>query len=300
MAEQPEDDRASFEADDAALGSAGEEEVEMLEEDGEEAEEEITEEVAEEQDVSGGGETGEINITSFEDIVIDSVAATDVQDSWRHFVNSAATKEAAADTIYGAFYEASPSTQYLFTSPRAIAAMKFFAGIQTFTAALSDPPELKNKVENLAFGHLALDITIPRVVLIRDALLDLLTVELGSKLTSAAAGGWKHMMNYVGGAIIYIKKFYNGRILLINESWALANKSEADAAAEASFSGSGGEGKKTDEQKNEGSHGETGGKKNRVAHAKRADNFQRNVSVQRGSDGFRSQSVDERDFSLLR
>eukprot|EP00927_Polykrikos_kofoidii_P017182 TRINITY_DN177_c0_g1_i8.p1 TRINITY_DN177_c0_g1~~TRINITY_DN177_c0_g1_i8.p1 ORF type:complete len:1126 (+),score=205.84 TRINITY_DN177_c0_g1_i8:74-3379(+) len=261
MAEQPEDDRASFEADDAALGSAGEEDVEMLEEEAE-GEEETGEVLEEQGEEGGGGESGEINISSFEDIVCDSALVNDLQESWRHFVNAAASKEAAADTIYGAFYEASPSTQYLFTSPRAIAAMKFFGGIQTFAAALSDPPVLKNKVENLSFGHLALDITIPRVVLIRDALLDLLTVELGSKLTSNAVNGWRALMNYVGGAIIYIKKFYNGRILLINESWGLANKS-SDADADVNASSGGPEAAK-EGKKEEGSHTENSGGKGKT------------------------------------
>merc|ERR1719401_2112319 len=101
--------------------------------------------------------------------------------------------------------------------------MKFMNGLNQFIMALSDPPALKVLVETLGFGHLALDVTVPRVVIFRDAILDLFQVELGSKLTSEAYAGWRAMLNYVGGAIIFIKAFYADRIRLLGESWALAN-----------------------------------------------------------------------------
>ena len=43
------------------------------------------------------------------------------------------------------------------------------------------------EVETLAFGHLHLDVTIPRVVLFRDAILDLLSVELGATASCSLA-----------------------------------------------------------------------------------------------------------------
>ena len=56
-------------------------------------------------------------------------------------------------------------------------------GVVDKAHGLSDPSTLKNDVETLAFGHLALDVTVPRVVIFRDAHLDLFQVGLGNKLT---------------------------------------------------------------------------------------------------------------------
>merc|ERR1712061_920458 len=113
-------------------------------------------------------------------------------------------------------------------------------GLNQFIMALSDPPALKVLVETLGFGHLALDVTVPRVVIFRDAILDLFQVELGSRLSKEAYTGWKAMLNYVGGAIILIKAFYADRIRLLGESWALCsrkdqqkNEAEEGEAAEA-------------------------------------------------------------------
>eukprot|EP00927_Polykrikos_kofoidii_P033473 TRINITY_DN282_c0_g1_i7.p1 TRINITY_DN282_c0_g1~~TRINITY_DN282_c0_g1_i7.p1 ORF type:complete len:1106 (-),score=182.29 TRINITY_DN282_c0_g1_i7:180-3497(-) len=230
---------------------AAEEQTNVLEEEAAEGgeefynEEEGGEEYAEEGEVAADGEEGfaedgepvdegaqagnaEINTSSFEDLVLDSEWVADSQSAWKTLAASASSKEACADAIYAALYEASPAMQYLFTSPRAIAAGRFMAGIHKFINGLSDPPQLKNEVETLAFGHLALDVTIPRVIIFRDALLDLFQVELGNKLTLPGYKGIRALLNYVGGAIIYIKVFYNARILLIGESWALSNDTESN------------------------------------------------------------------------
>ena len=57
------------------------------------------------------------------------------------------------------------------------------------------------------------------------ALCRLLVVELGSKLTSAAATGCVSLLNYIGGAQIYIKAAFLERMTILEESWKLANDS---------------------------------------------------------------------------
>merc|ERR1711976_879506 len=128
--------------------------------------------------------------------------------------------------------------------------MKFMNGLNQFIMGLTDPPALKVAVETLGFGHLALDVTVPRVVIFRDAILDLLHVELGSKLSKEAYTGWRAMLNYVGGAIIFIKAFYADRIRLLAESWALCSgKNQTDTAAAEAAAGEGAEEEAASEKK---------------------------------------------------
>merc|ERR1712187_535152 len=174
-------------------------------------------------EAQGGTSGSDINVSSFEELRLTEDVVASAQEAWRMFINAAASREAAGEAIYAALFDAAPSLQSLFTTPRAIQAMKFMNGLNQFIMALSDPPGLKVLVETLGFGHLALDVTVPRVVIFRDAILDLFQVELGSRLTSDAYAGWRAMLNYVGGAIIFIKAFYADRIRLLGESWALAN-----------------------------------------------------------------------------
>jgi len=205
-------------------------------EEGEEIEEEEEEVAEEEEDADAKPEEGatqatagaDVNVNSFEELRLDPTVVSDAQEAWRTFINSAASREAAGEAIYAALFDAAPSLQSLFLTPRAIQSMKFMNGLNTFIMSLSDPPQLKIAVETLGFGHLALDVTVPRVVIFRDAILDLFQVELGSRLTTAAYNGWRALLNYVGGAIIYIKAFYADRIRLLGESWTAANDKGAN------------------------------------------------------------------------
>merc|ERR1712232_762588 len=213
-------------------------EAEVAPQDIEEVEEEVEEEEGDDHEgkeagaeatgAVGASTGGEINVNSFEELRLDESVVLNAQEAWRIFINSASSREAAGEAIYAALFDAAPSLQSLFTTPRAIQAMKFMNGLNQFVNGLSDPPALKVAVETLGFGHLALDVTVPRVVIFRDAILDLFQVELGNRLTKEAYNGWRALLNYVGGAIIYIKAFYADRIRLLGQSWALANDKGAN------------------------------------------------------------------------
>merc|ERR1719238_1571215 len=100
--------------------------------------------------------------------------------------------------------------------------MKFMNGLASFVQAPATPPALKILVETLGFGHLHLDVTVPRVVIFRDAILDILAVELAEKFSSTARDAWTKLLNYVGGAIIFVKANYADRINTLLESWKIA------------------------------------------------------------------------------
>ena len=151
---------------------------------------------------------------SFGDLILPIEQSDQLQQAWALVINMSGNRDALADLIYSAFFGASASLEYLFVTPRAVAAFRFFTGINTFVANAGDPGRLRNFIETLGFGHMYLDITVPRVNIIRDAFVDLLVVELGSKLTSAAATGCVSLLNYIGGAQIYIKATLIGRCLI--------------------------------------------------------------------------------------
>lgn len=174
------------------------------------------------------GAESEINVNSFEELRLDESVRESAQEAWRMFLANAASREVAGEQIYGALFESAPSLQSLFTTPRAVQAMRFMNGLNNFVTSIDDPPALKILVETLGFGHLNLEVTVPRVVIFRDAILDLFQVELGERLTTAAYLGWKALLNYVGGAIIFIKANYAERLKILDESWALANDRAAN------------------------------------------------------------------------
>jgi len=195
------------------------------------ADDQVADDSAASQGPAGQGpgyDANGINVHSFGELELPQHIIRAAQDCWRQFLATARTREAAGEAIYSALFEAAPTFQKLFTTPRAVQALRFMAGLNGFVTELSDPPKLKVLVETLGFVHLHLDVTVPWVVIFRDALLDLFHVELAEKFTPQAAEGWKTLLNYVGGAIIFVKAHYAERIQCLLKSWAVCNHNKDD------------------------------------------------------------------------
>merc|ERR1712157_336677 len=98
--------------------------------------------------------------------------------------------------------------------------------------SLKDPKGLKVLAETFGFQLLDFDLTVPRVVVCRDCFVELLQLELGTKCSRKAKDGWATMINYLGGAFIFIPVKYADRLRILASSWATANNDKEDAALE--------------------------------------------------------------------
>jgi len=190
------------------------------------------------QEASGGGAVGkynakEVNDQIFEELVLGPGIADEVQTIWTTFLRSAESREAAGEAIYAALFDSAPSLQSLFKTPRAVMAMRFMNGLNQIIGALNDPKALKIVVETLGFQHLDLEVTPPRVVIFRDAIVDLLAVEMGARLTAKGRDGWCTFLNYVGGSYIYVRTKFAERLKILASSWAVATKKTDEEMAEA-------------------------------------------------------------------
>lgn len=177
-------------------------------------------------DVDDGlnGLATEINAESFEELHLDPVTVAEVQSAWNGFIISSGSRGTAGEAVYSALFESAPSLQSLFKSPRAVMAMRFINGLGNIVQALERPAELKVVVETLGFQHMDLEVTVPRVAIFRDALVDLLSLELGMRLSLRGSRGWSALLNYAGGAYIFVRLNFVDRLRILAVSWATANK----------------------------------------------------------------------------
>eukprot|EP00438_Fugacium_kawagutii_P005144 Skav207838 [mRNA] locus=scaffold3025:40067:57229:+ [translate_table: standard] len=120
--------------------------------------------------------------------------------------------------------EEAPGLAQLFKSPRSVFALRFVNGLNSLVTEVRAPSALKKQVETLGFQHLDHDISAPRVDLVRDCILNVLEQELGAQFTSAARLSVAALLNYVGGAFIFIRRELAGRIKIIQRSWRLAQR----------------------------------------------------------------------------
>ena len=179
------------------------------------------------------GALAEVQDKVFEEIQLPSDIIEEAQAGWNSFIQLSSSRDAAGEAIYAALFDAAPSLQSLFKTPRSVMAMRFMNGLTGIINALSTPSGLKVMVETLGFQHLDLDVTVPRVAIFRDAIVDLFDMELGTRFTSKMRAGLSAIMNYVGGAIIYIRREYAGRIRILNTSWRTACNKDASDLEEA-------------------------------------------------------------------
>ena len=101
--------------------------------------------------------------------------------------------------------------------------MKFANSLALLISKLSYPEEFKNLVDTLGFQHLTTEVTVPRIEVFRDALLELFASDLGDLFTMDVRIALCRMFNYIGGAFIYIRNNYSSRLKLISQCWTLAN-----------------------------------------------------------------------------
>ncbi|CAE8622519.1 unnamed protein product [Polarella glacialis] len=196
-----------------------EEEAEMPDEEGNKVVEEEMHEIDAIMDVQD---------KTFEEIRLPADVVSEVQGTWNAYMSSASSRVAAGEAIYAALFDSAPSLQSLFKTPRAVMAIRIMAGLNNIVGAVHEPGPLKMIVETLGFQHLDMQVTIPRVIIFRDALVDLFELELGDRFSSKARSGWRSILNYVGGAYIYICREYAGRLKIIASSWRTATNKERD------------------------------------------------------------------------
>merc|ERR1712190_22342 len=191
----------------------------------------------------------DVNDQIFDELVLGHDIADEVLSVWNTFLRSAESREAAGEAIYAALFDSAPSLQSLFKTPRAVMAMRFMNGLNQIINSLADPKALKVIVETLGFQHLDLEVTVPRVVIFRDAIVDLLQVEMGARFTKKAREGFSTFLNYVGGAYIYVRLKFTDRLKILASSWATANNKKLDEfAAEEGGEGEEGEKKEGEEE----------------------------------------------------
>eukprot|EP00435_Cladocopium_sp_Y103_P065929 s642_g28.t1 len=129
-------------------------------------------------------------------------------------------------------FDAAPSLQIMFKSPKAVTAMRMMAGLGDAIAVVGKATLLRKEVEALAFRHLEVEASTVRADFFRESMLEMLDERLGPAFTINARIGFHALLNYCGGAFVYVRREYAGRIKVILNSWNMVQKSEVLAAAE--------------------------------------------------------------------
>ena len=172
-----------------------------------------------------GVATGVYNATTvndqiFEELRLSSDVALEVQHCWKAFMGAAENREAAGETICWALF--GPRSQIL--GSFVAKATRFMYGLSLIIFSLTDPKGLKDAVEVLGYEHVDLLITVPRVIILREAIVGLLVAKMGPRLSQKARVGFATMLNYVGGSYIFIRQREFAIHLMITRAVAMVKQ----------------------------------------------------------------------------
>eukprot|EP00435_Cladocopium_sp_Y103_P065432 s597_g27.t1 len=159
-------------------------------------------------------------------------AVSEMWDSWTCEIGS---REARGEAFYTALFDAAPSLQLMFKSPKAVTAMRFVEGLTTLVNAMGNPNTLFKEVEALGFRHLDIEITSIRAGFFREALMDTIDEQLGGQVSMLSRAGLHCLLNYAGGAFCYVRREYAGRINTIVRSWSVVQKSSMEASLQEDY-----------------------------------------------------------------
>jgi len=164
-----------------------------------------------------------IDQENFAELALDKDVVEEVQASWSAFLTACTSIENAGEAIYDSLLESAPAMHNLFITPRGVQASRFVTSLAGLVNLLSDPVQLKLRVATLGFGHLHLDTTESKAAVFRDGIFEVLCHKLGDDFTVPAREGWLSLLNYIGGAIIYVRVTNVEHLEILAQSWRKAN-----------------------------------------------------------------------------
>lgn len=197
---------------------------EMLEEDPTEIFDDPDEDQVVEMDEAMFARYQQVQDQSFDEIQIPRSMVDEIQCIWNLLLGRLPSREAAGEAIYDSIMEEAPGIAKLFKSPRSVFALRFVNGLNSLVTEVGSPGAFKKQVETFGFQHLDHDVSAPRVDLVRDCILNVMDQELGAQFSSAARLSMTALLNYVGGAFMFIRRELAGRIKIIQRSWRLAQR----------------------------------------------------------------------------
>lgn len=170
-----------------------------------------------------------IDDTSFDEVHFPEHVVEGIQSAWNTLLSKLPSREVAGEAIFDSIMEEAPGIAKLFKSPRSVFALRFVNGLNSLVTEVGTPSALKKQVETFGFQHLDYEVSVVRADLVRDCILSVMEQELGGQFTSAARICMTALLNYVGGAFIFIRRELAGRIKIIQRSWRVAQRMmEAD------------------------------------------------------------------------
>eukprot|EP00929_Paragymnodinium_shiwhaense_P071889 TRINITY_DN36508_c0_g1_i8.p1 TRINITY_DN36508_c0_g1~~TRINITY_DN36508_c0_g1_i8.p1 ORF type:complete len:951 (-),score=147.50 TRINITY_DN36508_c0_g1_i8:964-3816(-) len=176
-------------------------------------------------------DANELQVEYFGDLELQDAEIEALQSTWTMLQGNFESRQRCGEAICDAFFECAPAQKRLFTKPKAVQALRFVTSLHRIFLAVGELEAIKEAVETLAFSHICVNMTPSLVFTFRDAIMDLLSLELRNRFSAVAAVGMLRLLNYMGGAFIFMREHYADRLHVLRTSWQAVGEKDADTYA---------------------------------------------------------------------
>lgn len=163
---------------------------------------------------------------TFDELHLPAEVCEEMRQTWQALISKMGSREAVGEAIYDTIMDEAPGLKQFFKSPKSVFALRFSNGMNSMLSELDSPSSFKKVVETYGFMHLDFAVTVPRVELVREAIISVADMELGGSFTDRSRQCFTLLLNYIGGAFVFVLRELADRIRIIQRSWQQVNKKE--------------------------------------------------------------------------
>lgn len=163
-----------------------------------------------------------LNVSDFSEFQLDDELAEEVKASWHLLIETEQAQDVLGRAIFSTFFDVSSESRKLFMTSMTAFVSKFMNALRMIVSAIHNPAALMQMAENIGFMHLNVDVTIPAMMALRESVLHVFQATLSPRFSQDAQEGWHQLLDYVGGAMIYVRNMYADRVGILQGSWQRA------------------------------------------------------------------------------
>lgn len=165
----------------------------------------------------------EVNVEVLEKLSLAPDLIEEAQKVWDTWLGLYSSKHAAGEAFLTAVFDANPSIQAFFKSPKAMIGERLIGSLDSIIRHAGSRGRLLSLVQMLAFRHMDVEVNAQKFSNFRDAFLDLLEFDMDrTMLTPEGRYGLAVLMNYIGGALMVCRRDWQARVALIHSTWRVA------------------------------------------------------------------------------
>lgn len=165
----------------------------------------------------------DINVDSFEEVIFSPEESAEVKQMLANFIYTLGSEQLAGKHLFDALFSSTPGNfRTHFSSAEAFQSWNLFESFRSMLSVMHNPSVLHEAVALLGYRHLHVPLSLQIFVPIRKSILQIFSSV--PDFNDAVKQTLTKFLNYIGGALIYIRNNSVDRLKIVIDSWQQARE----------------------------------------------------------------------------